>query len=59
MEKFPITIKAGSQTFHLVCELVNRDKDFETFKVYPEKKPDKHVLSSEQPATPAQERIEA
>jgi hypothetical protein len=44
MEKFPIVIKSGSQKFHLLCELVDRDKDFETFKIYPENKPQKHII---------------
>jgi hypothetical protein len=42
--KFPITIKAGSQIFLLTVELVHSDQDFETFKIYPNNKPEKHVL---------------
>jgi hypothetical protein len=52
--KFPILIKAGSQRYHLTCELVSRDRDYEIFKLYPDNKPEKHIiLHSNRPMLPA------
>lgn len=42
-ERFPLIISTGSIKYHLVCELVSRDRSFETFRIYAEKKQDKFI----------------
>jgi hypothetical protein len=42
-EKFPLTISTGSIKYHLVCELVSRDRSFETFRIYAEKNQKKYI----------------
>jgi hypothetical protein len=42
--KFPLLIKVGSEQYHLTCELVSRDKDYEIFKLFPVNKPEKHII---------------
>jgi hypothetical protein len=42
--KFPLFINTESEQYHLTCELVSRDKDYEIFKLYLTNKPEKHIL---------------
>jgi hypothetical protein len=49
-EKFPLIISTGSIKYHLVCELVSRDRSFETFRIYAEKNQKKYIeLTSNRP----------
>jgi hypothetical protein len=43
VEKYPLLISTGSIKYHLICELVTRDRAFETFRIYTEKNPDKFI----------------
>lgn len=42
-ERYPLLISTGSTRYHLICQLVSRDKSFETFRIYPEKTQDKFI----------------
>jgi hypothetical protein len=43
VDKFPLLISTGSIKYHLICELISRDRSFETFRIYPENNHDKYI----------------
>jgi hypothetical protein len=41
---FPINLKFGSRTYRMICERIEKGKEFEKFRLYPRDNPHKKII---------------